>query len=344
MSDSTTSSADLRRFAAENSGRRKIDVETSLDLHRRAANQIDMLNEHVNELRQRLAQSPEVAAPAAPAAAQAPAPVAAGEDPSQAALMILQKAQVTADETITEANQIRAEADRTRREADAVAQAKADTAVAQARGQAASIIEGAEQRAAEVAAATAISAEHAADAQRSYQARVSSLRSDAESVVALARNMETKAGENLPVALTEQPFTEPINRPGEEAELVDASAPAMAEEAAPVEALDAAAAPEAEHELPPPPAETAPDAGTLPPPPADEDTSLLPPPPAPSTEFLPPPPDQTDDELIDLTEAELERALGGKSIDDELFGEDAVIDLTDETESAAGNFEFFSRD
>ena len=49
------------------------------------------------------------------------------------------------------------------------------------------------------------------------------------------------------------------------------------------------------------------------------------------------------EELIDLTEAELEQALGGKSIDDELFGDDAVIDLTDESEQSK-SFEFFSRD
>lgn len=49
--------------------------------------------------------------------------------------------------------------------------------------------------------------------------------------------------------------------------------------------------------------------------------------------------------MLDLTETELEEVLGGKSIDDELFDDDLVIDLTDDgKEPASQGFEFFSRD
>ena len=347
MTENTTNSAELRQFAADNTGRRKIDVEASLDLHRRAANHIDALSEHVNDLRQRVTNGDPVPAPA-----PAPAVAASGDESSQSALMILQQAQQTADLTLAEANQVLADAERTRREADALAQAKADTALAQARVEAAGIIEAAEARAGEVAAATAVAAERAVEAQRAYQAKATSLRTDAEGVVALARSMENVAGEDLPAALTEEPFTKPIQRD---------EAPAVAVAAAPVveaaqepeapaepvvvdEPVVAAAAP-APADLPPPPA-AGPD--LLPPPPAPEvapAASELPPPPA--AEVLPPPPAPAPvaetEELIDLTEAELEQALGGKSIDDELFGDDVVIDLTDESEQSK-SFEFFSRD
>lgn len=341
MTENTTNSAELRQFAADNTGRRKIDVEASLDLHRRAANHIDALSEHVNDLRQRVTTGD-----AAPAPTPAPAVAVAGEDPSQSALMILQKAQQTADQTIAEANQVLADADRTRREADALAQAKADTALAQARVEAAGIIEAAEARAGEVAAAAAVAAERAVEAQRAYQAKATSLRTDAEGVVALARSMETVAAEDLPPALTEEPFTTPIH---------EVPAPAVA--AAPV----AEVAPEPEAPAPPvaEAVAVAPAPADLPPPPAAAGPDLLPPPPAPAPEVaapvsseLPPPPAPapapvaaaTDaEELIDLTEAELEQALDGKSIDDELFGDDVVIDLTDESEQSK-SFEFFSRD
>ncbi len=94
MTDSITSSSELRQFAQENSGRRKIDVQAALDLHQRAANQIDLLGEHITDMQQRLASavsSPDQAP--APVFTEAPAaPVAAGEDSSQAALMVLQRA------------------------------------------------------------------------------------------------------------------------------------------------------------------------------------------------------------------------------------------------------------
>lgn len=320
MTENTTNSAELRQFAADNTGRRKIDVEASLDLHRRAANQIDALSEHVNDLRHRVTTGGEIAVPAPPAA---PAPTA-GQEPSQSALMILQQAQQTADLTIAEANQVLADAERTRREADALAQAKADTALAQARVEAAGIIEAAEARAGEIAAASAVAAERAAKAQRAYLAKAADLRADAEGVVALARSMESVAGEDLPAALTEEPFTKPIQRD-------------VAAAAAVAEADEAAAAPV---DLAPPAAE----ADLLPPPPAPEvAASELPPPPAADALPPPPPPAATDDDLIDLDEVDLEQALGGKSIDDELFGDDVVIDLTEESEDAK-SFEFFSRD
>lgn len=347
MTENTTNSAELRQFAADNTGRRKIDVEASLDLHRRAANHIDALSEHVNDLRQRVTNGDP-----APAPAPAPAVAVTGEDPSQSALMILQKAQQTADQTIAEANQVLADADRTRREADALAQAKADTALAQARVEAAGIIEAAEARAGEVAAATAVAAERAVDAQRAYHSKATSLRADAEGVVALARSMENVAGEDLPPALVEEPFTKPVQRdevavaPVAAAPVVElAPEPEVLAEPIAVEEPVLAAAP-APADLPPPPAAAGPD--LLPPPPAPAPevaaaASELPPPPA--AEVLPPPPAPVAeaDELIDLTEAELEQALGGKSIDDELFGDDVVIDLTDEAEQAK-SFEFFSRD
>ena len=349
MTENTTNSAELRQFAADNSGRRKIDVEASLDLHRRAANHIDALNEHVNDLRHRVANGTT-----APAPAPAVAAPAAGEDPSQSALMILQKAQQTADQTIAEANQVLADAERTRREADALAQAKADTALAQARVEAAGIIEAAESRAGEVAAASAVAAERAVEAQRAYHSKATALRADAEGVVALARSMENVAGEDLPPALVEEPFTKPIHETPAAPAPVAEAAPAPVVETAPEPevvaevpvAEEAAAAAPAPADLPPPPA-PAPD--LLPPPPAPEvaaPASELPPPPA--AETLPPPPAPAPvaaegEQLIDLTEAELEQALGGKSIDDELFGDDVVIDLTDESEQSK-SFEFFSRD
>ena len=346
MTENTTNSAELRQFAADNTGRRKIDVEASLDLHRRAANHIDALSEHVNDLRQRVTTGD-------PAPAPAPAVAVNGEDPSHSALMILQQAQQTADQTIAEANQILADAERTRREADALAQAKADTALAQARVEAAGIIEAAETRAGEVAAATAVAAERAVEAQRAYQAKATSLRTDAEGVVALARSMENVAAEDLPPALTEEPFTAPIHEVPAAAVAAAPVVEVAPEPEAPVEAIaDGVAAAPAPADLPPPPAAAGPD--LLPPPPAPAPevaaavSTELPPPPA--AEVLPPPPAPAPaaaaadgEELSDLTEAELEQALGGKSIDDELFGDDVVIDLTDESEQSK-SFEFFSRD
>ena len=347
MTENTTNSAELRQFAADNTGRRKIDVEASLDLHRRAANCIDALSGHVNDLRR------SVASGEAPAPAPAPVAVTSSEDPSQSALMILQKAQQTADQTVAEANQVLADAERTRREADALAQAKADTALAQARVEAdditaaaevraGEIIAAAEARAGEVAAATAVTAERVADAQRAYHAKAASLRADAEGVVALARSMENLAGEELPAALTEEPFTKPLEREPAAAAPLAAAVDAAPAEPAPTEEPVEAAAPA---ELPPPPAG---DSELLPPPPApDVAASELPPPPA--ADLLPPPPAPApapvavDEDLVDLTEAELEQALGGRSIDDELFGDDVVIDLTDETDDTK-SFEFFSRD
>ncbi|MGI9621475.1 MAG: hypothetical protein ACR2PK_01465, partial [Acidimicrobiales bacterium] len=66
-------------------------------------------------------------------------------------------------------------------------------------------------------------------------------------------------------------------------------------------------------------------------------------PPVPPTHSLPPPPDQ---DLLDLNDNQLEEAIGA-SIDDELFGDEPVIDLTDDDANAApgaGRFEFFSRE
>jgi hypothetical protein len=71
VTENTTNSAELRQFAADNTGRRKIDVEASLDLHRRAANHIDALNEHVNDLRHRVTNGTAAPAPAPPVAAPA---------------------------------------------------------------------------------------------------------------------------------------------------------------------------------------------------------------------------------------------------------------------------------
>ncbi len=390
MTDNTTNSAELRQFAADNSGRRKIDVDASLDLHRRAANHIDALSEHVNELRQRVAAG-ETATPVQPAA---PAVAAPTEDASTSALMILQHAQSTADQTIADAqtaadrtvadaNQVLADAERTRREADAMAQAKADTALAQARVEAAGIIEAAEARAAEVAAATAVAAERAVDAQRAYMHKATSLRADAEGVVALARSMESVAGEDLPPALTEQPFTSPVHRseaavvtepippvpadpaPVADTTQVESEAAAEVAAAAPVDipapdqALDQPEAPAAQADLTPAPvaglAEApvaqadvppAPAADLLPPPPITvTDDSALPPPPVVEAELPPPPAVATNGtNLIDLTEAELEAKLDGKSIDDELFDEDVVIDITEDAEAGAKDFQFFSRD
>lgn len=382
MTESITSSGELRQFASENSGRRKIDVQQSLDLHQRAANQIDLLGEHLPEMQRKLNAAGREQSPAVASEPVAKPSLAAGEDPSQAALIVLQRAQETAEVAIAEAEEISAQAQRVRDEADAIAELRAETmaeaAMAEARGQAAHIIDAAQQRASEVAEATALAADRSAFAQRQYRNKTSSLRIDAESLVEIAQRMESVAGEDLPATLTARPFTDATLAPAEPPTTPPVPAPAPAaladssaldpedeiEEEIVLEddaAAKLAAAPdvlppppvvEAATVLPPPRAaavveEVAAPAATLPPPP---DASLLPPPPAVSngapaavgrTEFLPPP----SKDVLDLTETELEEVLGGKSIDDELFDDDLVIDLTDdEKEPASQGFEFFSRD
>lgn len=329
MTDSITSSSELRQFATENDGRRKIDVLASLDLHKRAANQIDLLGEHITDLQKRLAAA--VSAPAGTVAPPTPMPTpvaapVAGEEPGQAALMILQRAQDTAEQVLSEATQIRADAERTRNEADALAKAKADAALAEARGQAAHIIEAAQQRANEVAEATTVVADRAAFNQSKFRDRAAGLRADAQSVVALAESMELAATEELPATLTKRPYTEPIGQPAPVAAVPDpmpepAAAPAPAVVAEPVavpepapigevvlddapatvEVTQEAMAAVVETQQPPVPA-PAPVAAELPPPPsadavaelmedavaaAPADTEL-PPPPDPA--LLPPPP------------------------------------------------------
>lgn len=298
MNDRITSSGELRQFASDNTGRRKIDVEHSLELHRRSAAVIDSLNEEIAGLKRALASATD-GSTSAPTLSNEPA-----EDPTEAALLILRQAQATADQTLAEAQEVRAQADRTKAEAEALAQAKAEAAISQARGECAHLIEQAEARAAEVAASTAVEADRAAFAQRQFRDRAAALRADAASIVNLAESMETAASEDLPPSLTRQPFTEPT----------------MTGEVAPVS------------NLAPPTAQPAP--------PAPEENL----PPVPPTHSLPPPPDQ---ELLEMNDNELEEAIGA-SIDDELFGEEPVIDLTDDGDTtpapAAGNFEFFSRD
>jgi hypothetical protein len=396
VTDSITSSSELRQFAAENNGRRKIDVHAALDLHLRAANQIDLLGEHITDIQQRLAAavSTQSLAPAPVAEAPAPAPVpvqpvGAGQDTSQAALMVLQRVQETANGVLAEAEVVRAEADRTRAEADALAELKAEAALAEARGQAAHIIEAAQERAAQVAAATAEVADRAAFAQRQYRDRTTTLKADAQSIVSLVETMETIAGEDLPPTVTTKPYTEvmappstppipapappalvedvearvevpavesdpavevePLAQPVEEiTPVVEEFLPAVAEVAA-VQELEAANSPPAfaaaaeEVAIPAEPVAVAVEyVPTLPPPP---DATLLPPPPSVAFEPAAATALVGEKDVLDLTEIELEEVLGGKSIDDELFDDEVVIDLTDEVEAPpAQDFEFFSRD
>ncbi|MGI9622406.1 MAG: hypothetical protein ACR2PK_06175, partial [Acidimicrobiales bacterium] len=186
MNDRITSSGELRQFASDNTGRRKIDVEYSLDLHRRSAAVIDGLNEEIAGLKRALASATDgTVAPAAPLA------IEPAEDPSEAALLVLRQAQATAEQTLAEAQEVRAQADRTKTEAEALAQAKADAAISQARGEGAHLIEQAEARAAEVAAATAVEADRTAFSQRQFRDRAATLRADAEAMVQLAETMES---------------------------------------------------------------------------------------------------------------------------------------------------------
>lgn len=294
MTESITSSGELRQFASENSGRRKIDVQESLDLHRRAANQIDLLGEHLTEMQRQV--NTAARNPTAPAAVNPMPAVAAGEDPSKGASIVLQRAQDTADIVIAEAEGISAQAQRTRDEADAIAEAKAKAALAEARGQAAHIIDAAQQRANEVAEATALVADRAAFAQRHYRDKTSGMRADAESLIEMAQRMETVASEDLPTTLTARPFTEATQTPAEPPTTppVPAPAPAALSDSAPlVSADDEVIVLEAEDEI------VLNIADALPPPPLVEPATVLPPPPpaaaavqvVAAAAVLPPPPD-----------------------------------------------------
>ena len=131
MSDQITSS-ELRSFVTDNTGRRKIDTEASLELHVRAANHLDALSQHIAELRQRLQ---DTEGSLAQARSTAPA-----QDPADAAMMLLRNAQTAADETLAEADRIKATANSTLENAEAHARLEADKHVAQAEEQARQIL------------------------------------------------------------------------------------------------------------------------------------------------------------------------------------------------------------
>ncbi len=327
VTESITSSDELRQFATENDGRRKIDVEACLDLHRRAANQIDLLARHVSELRGQLE---------AATAAGTPQP-SSNEDAAQAALLVLQRAQATADQTIAEASRVRAEAEAIRQQADGEARARADAALDEARVEAQHIVDAARIQAAEITNANAQAAERVAEAEQRFRDRIRMLRADAESLVDLTRELEegTAAATDEPaadepqVAPTQPKAQEPApaslaTPPDRSAEAGEQQAPALATEPLPPP--------------PPPPPEPAAAAPT-----ASASTAGAPEAAAPDIQFLPPPPPK---ELYELSEHELEEALEGRSIDDELFGDDVVIDLRDEPTPSVrgGSYDVQGRD
>ncbi len=321
MTDIITTSSELRQFAGENNGRRKIDVDASLDLHRRAADQIDELSARMSELQARLRAASDAQTVAARSAT-------GDDDSAQAALLVLQRAQATADQAIAEANRIRSDAETVRQQADAEAQARADAALAEARVRAQQMVEAAEAKAAQIAAANAEAAEQAAAIERQYHERIRSLREEAESLVEMARRIEEG--------------TTPADEPGTDIDLTGAPVQTVSEE-------EPAPTPAALPDLPPPPVIAEPEQ------PGAEVAALAtaPPPPPPSpardatptgaeADFRPPPPPK---ELYELSESELEHALEGRSIDDELFDDDVVIDLRDdESEQSPTSYELYGRD
>lgn len=130
MPESITSSSELRGFVADNTGRRKIDTEASLELHIRAATQIDLLTQELAELERRLADA-RSAADNQPRHSP-PAQAATDEDATSSAMMLLRNAQAAADETLAEAAQLRARAAAELADAEAQARVRADNAVAEA--------------------------------------------------------------------------------------------------------------------------------------------------------------------------------------------------------------------
>lgn len=387
MPERITSSSELRGFVADNTGRRKIDTEASLELHVRAATQIDLLTQELEEFEERSKHM--AAAPPAPAPAEQPT------DPSSSAMMLLRNAQVAADETLTEAADMRAKAAAALAEAEARAKARAEEATAEAmaraeqaiadarltadrtladaqseadraradaRNEAARIVELARAEADSIADATGKVRDRAEFIQRQYLDKAGIVRREAEALADFSRQVETFAKSDMVLPPFDPDAVEPANAaPAHEAtSAAETDEPVAAAAAAPAPAAEPAPAPApiAEPVIAPDhpaiaesPAAATPDShlalvadepdAALPPPPPPPAITEEPAAPAASAEFLPPPPKV---DVLDLTEDELADVLDGRSIDDELFDDDEVIDLTDGADNTSDNFQFFGRD
>ncbi len=352
MTDQITS-GELRGFVADNTGRRKIDTEASMELHVRAATQIDALSHQVAELNARVADAEAAAA----AAQSTPAAPAAQQDPTDAAMMLLRNAQTAADQTIAEAERIKAEAASALDVAQQAATAEADRQLTDAREQAQAIIAAANEEAAQALvdanarAASMLSAnEKALDRadfiQRQYVEKASTVRQEAEALVEFSRQVESLAGTDLTIPDLPEEFAQldsapkpppPVAEPFVEAPQAAApvAEPSPFVEEAPAEEAVA----EAPHvEAPPAPAaEITPDIAVF-----DQEVASV----EPNSSFLPPPPPPAAIDILDLSESDLEGALDSSDdIDDDLFGEadDDVIDLRDEADKLSEDLQFFGK-
>jgi len=320
MTERITSSTELRSFVADNTGRRKLDAEASLELHIRAAKQLDMLSQQVADMQARLSDA------GSPSAAQAP-PIAAGSDASESAMMLLRNAQTAADQTLAEASQMRSDAASTLQSAESDAQAQADAALEGARAEARSLVDAAEVEAAELVTSSNKAVDRARFIERQYIEKAGAVRREAEALVDFSRQVESLADSGIEVdsASGEEPASSVLASPPPppaapaletqllEAPLVDAVPEAPVVEAPPLEAPVV--------EAPPLEAPVAEPAEVI------EDT-------LPASQFLPPPPPPSASDILDLTEAELDEVIGDESIDDELFGDD-VIDVRDGAQERA---------
>lgn len=345
MSDQITSS-ELRSFVTDNTGRRKIDTEASLELHVRAANHLDALSQHVAELRQRLQDTEGTLAQARSAA---PA-----QDPADAAMMLLRNAQTAADETLAEAERIKAAANSTLENAEAHARLEAERHVADAEQQARQIIEAAHAKAQELTAESAKAVDRAEFIQRQYVEKASNVRKEAEALVDFSRQVENLAETEPTVPAELAPAPAADVAPAAEASVLatvadvarPTEAPASVEPASPYAAPEAPAAdpvPAAPYANPEQAAEANPAAEEI-------LTDAPAAPPASNSQFLPPPPPPTAAavDMLDLSEGELDEPIGSDdTIDDELFGDDElegeVIDLRD-SDQAKEDFQFFGRE
>jgi len=310
MTERITSSTELRSFVADNTGRRKIDTEASLELHIRAAKQLDMLSQQVADMQARLSDA------SSPAAAPAPL-IPAGSDASESAMMLLRNAQTAADQTLAEASQMRSDAASTLQSAESDAQAQADAALEGARAEARSLVNAAEVEAGELVTSSNKAVDRARFIERQYIEKAGAVRREAEALVDFSRQVESLAdsgidadsasGEESANSVLASPPPPPADPAPEtqavEAPLVDAVPEAPVVEAPPLEAPVAEPVEVIEEALP-------------------------------ASQFLPPPPPPSATDILDLTEAELDEVIGDESLDDELFGDD-VIDVRDGAQERA---------
>ncbi len=309
MTERITSSTELRSFVADNTGRRKIDAEASLELHIRAAKQLDMLSQQVADMQARLSDAGSVAVAPAP-------PIATGSDVSESAMMLLRNAQTAADETLAEASRMRADAASTLESADSSAQAKADAALDGARSEARELVSAAEIEAAELISNSNTAVERAKFIERQYIEKAGAVRREAEALVEFSRQVESLADGGIEA--------DPVVDDDTTASLLAPPPPPAPEARAteePVSEAPIVEAPIVEAPIVEDPVFEEPVLQAAPPEPVSEAL--------PATEFLPPPPPPSATDILDLTEAELDDVIGDSSIDDELFG-DEIIDIREE--------------